>query len=185
MTEEERYAAKAAARRKSRACTSRPGPPQRGGDGRRAAARPCDRTGRAQFLLEAFGFRVQRATDIAGANAILEATPLAAAFIDVEVEDDEGIDSMGLCHLIKHGLLPLAGPVPPVMLLSRRNVASDGVRARLAGCDAFLTHPVRRGDAICTEGGPTWHCRADERRSARESRRQPARGGCPCRDRAK
>ena len=167
MTEEERYAAKAAARRKSRAA--------RLAQARRNEAvtvdvlllDPAPEPVALQFLLEAFGFRVQRATDIAGATGILEATPLAAAFIDVEVEDDEGVDGMGLCHLIKHGLLPLAGPVPPVMLLSRRNVASDGVRARLAGCDAFLTHPIRRGDAARALEAANVALPADERRSAR------------------
>lgn len=97
-------------------------------------------------LLQAFGFRVVRATDVAGAMGVLESTPLAAAFLDIAAPGDDEIDSLALCQLVRRGRLALAGDMPPLLLLSASGSASEGVRARLAGCDAFLTQPVSRGD---------------------------------------
>jgi len=99
------------------------------------------------LLLEVFGFRVQRVGTIAAAMSVLERTPLAAAFIDVDVQDATGFDGLHLCHRIKHRLVPLARTVPAVMLMSAHDSAAERVRASLAGCDAFLTLPVTRGDA--------------------------------------
>ena len=88
MTEEERYAAKAAARRKSCRCTSRPGPPQAWPVTVDVLLLdPATEPVALQFLLEAFGFRgTARDRHRRRERSILEATPLAAAFIDVEVE---------------------------------------------------------------------------------------------------
>ncbi len=99
------------------------------------------------LLLEVFGFRVQRVGSISAAMSVLERTPLAAAFIDVDAQDATGFDGLHLCHRIKHHLVPLARTVPAVMLMSTHDSAAERVRASLAGCDAFLTLPVTRGDA--------------------------------------
>ncbi len=99
------------------------------------------------LLLEVFGFRVQRVGTIAAAMSVLESTALAAAFIDVDVQDATGFDGLHLCHRIKHRLVPLARTLPAVMLMSAHDSAAERVRASLAGCDAFLTLPVTRGDA--------------------------------------
>jgi CheY-like chemotaxis protein len=99
------------------------------------------------LLLEMFGFRVQRVGSIAAAMSLLERTPLAAAFIDADAQDATGFDGLHLCHRIKHRLVPLARAVPAVMLMSTHDSAAERVRASLAGCDAFLTLPVTRGDA--------------------------------------
>ena len=148
LNEEERRAAKAAARRKSRAA--------RLAQAGRAGTAPLHdvllvdgsaEPAALEFLLEAFGFRVLKASDSAGAASALETTPLAAAFIDIDVRDEDGEDGFALCRMIKRQFVALAGDVPPVMLMSRRKVASERVQAKLAGCDAFLTHPIRRGDA--------------------------------------
>jgi CheY-like chemotaxis protein len=98
-------------------------------------------------LLEMFGFQVHRIGSIAAAMSVLERTPLAAVFLDVDVQDATGFDGMHLCHRIKHRLLPLAGAVPAVMLMSAHDSAAERVRATLAGCDALLALPVTRGDA--------------------------------------
>ncbi len=99
------------------------------------------------FVLESFGFVVHRADSIAAAKAVLEHTPLAAAFLDVAAQDSTAPDGLDLCHRIKHRLLALAGAVPAVMLMSAHDSAAERVRGKLAGCDAFLIRPVRRGDA--------------------------------------
>ena len=167
MTEDERRAAKAAARRKSRA--ARLAQARKEGkvledvlllDGN-SAPDPI------AALLEAFGFCVQRMTDVDAAMGVLESTPLAAAFLDLTVVDEDGIDGIALCQMIKQGRMALAGDVPPVMLIARRKVASESVRAKLAGCDAYLAQPVKRGDVArvleaCDVAFP-----ADQRRSPR------------------
>ena len=96
-------------------------------------------------LLTAFGFLVHRADSIGAAMSVLERTPLAAAFLDLAAQDVTGIDALDLCRRVKRQKLPLAGPVPAVMLVSGRDSAAARVRARLAHCDAFLTRPVTRG----------------------------------------
>jgi len=167
LTEEERHAAKAAARRKSRAArlaqAGQAGAPLHDvllvDDG----AEPIP----LEFLLEAFGFRVLKVSDFAGAAITLETTPLAAAFIDIDVRDEDGDDGFALCHMIKQRLFKLAADVPPVMLMSRRRVASERVQAKLAGCDAFLPHPIRRGDAARALESCDVALPADERRSPR------------------
>lgn len=116
-------------------------------------------------LLEAFGFRVHRADNIAAAMAVLERTPLAAAFLDEAAQDITGIDGLDLCQRIKNRQVPLAGAVPAVMLMSQGASASGRVRAKLAGCDAFLTRPVRRGDAARAFEANNIVLPADARRS--------------------
>ena len=98
-------------------------------------------------LLEAFGFVVHHANGMTEAMAVLARTPLAAAFIDVAVEDPTGIDGLELCQQIKERQLALAGAVPAVMLVASRDSATGRVRAKLAGCDAFLAGAVTRGEA--------------------------------------
>jgi len=99
------------------------------------------------LLLEVFGFQVHRIGSIAAAMSVLQHVRLAAAFIDVDVQDATGFDGLHLCHRIKHRLVPLAGAVPAVMLMSAHDTAAERVRATLAGCDALLALPVTRGDA--------------------------------------
>ncbi len=142
LTEEERHTAKAAARRKSRAA--------RLTQARRAGTQLEDvllldattEPVALDFLLEAFGFRVLRVRNIAAAMGAIASTPLAAAFVDIDVEDEDGIDGMTLCQMIKQRVLEVAGEVPPVILMSRRKVAAERVQAKLAGCEAFLTQPI-------------------------------------------
>lgn len=168
-TEAERQAAKEAARRKSRAARMAharvPGAVAEVREVLLLDGKP--EPGALAVLLDAFGFRVMRATDIAGAVSVVETTPLAAAFLDCSVRDEVGIDGMSLCHLIKHGLLALAGEVPPVMLISGRSVAAERVRGKLAGCDAFLLHPVTRGDAARALEACNVALPADSRRAPR------------------
>lgn len=167
LTDEERHAAKVAARRKSRAArlaqAGRAGAPLHDVLLVDGTTEPIA----LEVLLEAFGFRVLRASDFARAAIALETTPLAAVFIDIDVRDEDGEDGFALCHMIKRRLFALAGEVPPVMLMSRRKVASERVQAKLAGCDAFLTHPIRRGDAARALESCDVALPADERRSPR------------------
>lgn len=146
LSEADRRAAKEAARRKSRA--ARLAQARRDGVGAQDTLLldTSDDAASLVTLLEAFGFRVLRASSIAAAISTLESKPVAAAFLDMAAPEDDELDALALCQLIKRGRLMLPGDPPPVLMLSSERAASEGVRARLAGCDAFLMHPVSRGD---------------------------------------
>jgi len=147
-TADERAAAKAAARRASR--QARLLQTQGAASGAPHDVLVLDPTPGPVALssvLEAFGFTVHHADDVAAAMAILERTALAAAFIDPSAQDVTGIDGLDLCQRIKHRQVPMAGATPAVMLTADRDSASGRVRASLAGCDVFLVRPIERGDA--------------------------------------
>ena len=167
MTEQERHAAKEAARRRARAA--------RIAQARRDGHLPVDvllldaksEPDPIGSLLEAFGFRVHRAADIDGAIKVLQETPLAAAFVDLGTPESQGVGGMDLCQYIKRGQLALAGAAPAVMALARKSAASESVRAKLAGCDAYLPPPVRRGDVARALEAADIALPADERRTPR------------------
>ena len=120
--------------------------------------------GELNALLEMFGFQVYRAVNSAHAMALLGRLPLAAAFLDVDPCAPGDLDGLELCQQIKQHMLSLAGTAPPVMLLANELSATDRVRARLAGCDALLTRPVRRGDVARALEACRVTLPADERR---------------------
>ncbi len=148
LPEAERVEAKAAARRASRrARLAQTASPAADAPRDVLLLDPAAEPVALGLLLEAFGFVVHRAHNITEAVAVLERTPLAAAFLDIASDDASGIDGLDLCQQIKQRVLPLSGAVPAVMLMTGRDSAAGRVRAKLAGCDAFLIRPVRRGDA--------------------------------------
>lgn len=148
LSDAERAAAKAEARRASRRARLRQ-------SARAAADAPRDvllydpASGPLALtaLLEAFGFTVHRAENVATAVGLLSRVPLAAAFLDADSQDGLGLDGLELCQRVKNRRIALAGKVPAVMLVSGRQSPAERVRGKLAGCDAFLTRPVTRGDA--------------------------------------
>lgn len=117
--------------------------------------------------LGAFGFEVHAARFSADAISLLAEIPLAAVFLDVASGSDEDLDGLELCMEIKHRTVELAGAVPPVFLLANRDSAAGRVRAKLAGCDALLIHPVTRGDAARALEACDVALPADERRLPR------------------
>ena len=152
LNEAERVAAKAAARRASRlarlaqvegAATASPREV--------LLLDPTPSGGLLEALLGAFGFQVRRVDTLAAAMSALARAPVAAAFVDMDAQDGNGLDSLDFCQRVKQRQVSLAGPAPApapaVMLLSDRDSASARVRGQLAGADAFLVRPVGRGDA--------------------------------------
>jgi CheY-like chemotaxis protein len=145
---QERAAAKAEARRRSRRARLAQA-------GRAGAESLCDvlllgperADAGLAAQLQAFGFQVRHASYSADVLALVAELPLAAVFLDVAPGSDEDMDGLELCMEIKHQRVALAGPVPPVFLLANRDSAAGRVRAKLAGCDALLIRPVTRGDA--------------------------------------
>lgn len=166
-SDDERRAAKAQARRRARAA--------RLAQAGREAAPLADvlvltsdaAGGNVAALLEGFGFTVTCVGDIDTAMEVLEKTALAAAFLEIGAENDDGVDAIGLCQMVKQGRIALAAGVPAVMLIARRKAASESVRAKLAGCDAYLTQPVGRGDVARAIEACDLVMPADQRRSPR------------------
>lgn len=96
-------------------------------------------------LLEGFGFKAHCADDAQHAATLAEQRPVAAAFIDVTLDESDDGSGIELCRQLRAlrgtmALVLLAGEIHPV----------DRVRARLAGCDALIAKPARRGDVART-----------------------------------
>ena len=127
---------------------------------------PTPSGGLLEALLGAFGFQVRRVDTLAAAMSALARAPVAAAFVDIDAQDGNGLDSLDFCQRVKQRHVSLAGPapVPAVMLLSDRDSASARVRGQLAGADAFLVRPVARGDAARALEGCSIALPADARR---------------------
>lgn len=96
-------------------------------------------------LLEGFGFRPLCADDARHAATLAERRALAAAFVDVMLDESDDGSGIELCRQLRAlrgtmAVVLLAGEIHPV----------DRVRARLAGCDAMIAKPARRGDVART-----------------------------------
>lgn len=96
-------------------------------------------------LLGAFGFQVQVASRIQDAIAVAQSAPLAAAFVDVALDDDADGSAVELCQVLKAARTPNGAPVA-LMLHSAKVTPVGWIRAQMAGCDALIDKPARRGD---------------------------------------
>ena len=115
-------------------------------------------------LLGEFGFRVHPVRDSQAAWALLERQRFAAAFVDMRLDADDPVDGIVLCQRLKSApLLPERGAAS-VMLVSGSGQPADEVRARLAGCDAFLAKPLTRGSVARALDGCGVALPADARR---------------------
>lgn len=123
---------------------------------RRAAPAECaevlvhdpDEAARAPLcaLLEGFGFQIQLARDHEHAIAIASGRCLAAAFVDVTLGDEADDDTIALCRALKGARRSPGGAPAALLLYSARVTPVEWIRAQLAGCDALITKPARRGD---------------------------------------
>ena len=97
-------------------------------------------------LLEGFGFKPLQAPDTTAAMALLTDHVVAAAFVDIAFEDADDGSTLALCHALKPpGAAP--GSKPAALVLVSSTVSPVGkVRARMAGFDAVISKPARRGD---------------------------------------
>jgi hypothetical protein len=85
--------------------------------------------------LERYGCRVSVASSGEEAVSVLERTAPRIVFCDMVMP---GLDGLALCQQVKErGFV-----TPAVALISARPTQADRVRARLAGCDAFLAKPL-------------------------------------------
>ena len=97
---------------------------------------------------EGRGLNVHTAGTRAEALEMLTHQPIAVAFLDIALGDDDEFDGLDICQRLKHEPIALAGGAPIVVLVSGQGKASDRVRATLAGADAYLTKPFSQHDVV-------------------------------------
>lgn len=115
-------------------------------------------------ILEHFGFCTYPARDEPQALWLLQTRPFGAAFLDIALGDgDEGM-GIELCQRVKHGPLSPAGGAAALFIVSQNAHSVDRILASLAGCDAFLTKPLGRGDVARALEGHGIRLPTDERR---------------------
>lgn len=97
-------------------------------------------------LLGGFGFLVHAVSGTEEAAALAASRGFVAAFVDVALDGADGGAGLELCQQIKQGSASPPGDAVALVLVAARLRQMERVRAKLAGCDAFLTKPVGRGD---------------------------------------
>lgn len=96
-------------------------------------------------LLGSFGFQPVSAVSVEQAERQLVERAFGIVFLGL-VDDPQGeVAGIELCHRIKQQALSLPALPPRVVMTWPRPRAADHVRARLAGCDHFITGPIGRG----------------------------------------
>jgi two-component system, cell cycle response regulator len=96
-----------------------------------------------QFRLQQLGYRVHLASSGEQALALLAERRFAIAFLDVVLGPPGSLDGLALCQRIRQDPALTAGQPPKVVLVTGLGGAIDKVRGTLAGCDAYLTKPLR------------------------------------------
>lgn len=96
-------------------------------------------------LLGSFGFQPVSTSTIEQAEQHLGERAFGVVLLGL-IEDPAGeIAGIELCHRIKQQSIALPALPPRVVMVWARPRPADHVRARLAGCDHFITGPVGRG----------------------------------------
>lgn len=97
-------------------------------------------------LLRAFGFTVHPAATNAQAAVLLGIHQLAAAFLDIVLDDSDGGEGVALCRLARKPSQADVHWTQALVVVSGQVKSTDPVRARLAGADVHLVKPLSRGD---------------------------------------
>ena len=97
-----------------------------------------------QRQLAALGLRTEMATSSQTALAQLAQQRFDAVFVDVDLGPDSAMDGFALCQHLKRQQRPHGTGLPPrVVIVSAHGSATDRVRGSFAGCDAYLTKPIK------------------------------------------
>jgi len=97
-----------------------------------------------QRQLTAFGLRTETASSSQAALAQMGQQRFDAVFIDVDLGPDSAMDGFALCQHLKRQQRPHGTGLPPrVVIVSAHGSATDRVRGTFAGCDAYLTKPIK------------------------------------------
>jgi CheY-like chemotaxis protein len=96
-------------------------------------------------LLSTFGFQAQTVSSVAEAERALWTKPFAVAFLGEPADGPQETAGIELCHRIKQGAYGSPYLKPKIVMVANRPRPVDPVRARLAGCDHFVSGPTSRG----------------------------------------
>jgi two-component system, cell cycle response regulator len=97
-----------------------------------------------QRQLAALGLRTETAVNSQAALAQLAQQRFDAVFVDVDLGPDSAMDGFALCQHLKRQQRPHGTGLPPrVVIVSAHGSATDRVRGTFAGCDAYLTKPIK------------------------------------------
>ncbi len=97
-----------------------------------------------QRQLAALGLRTETAVDSQTALTQLAQHRFDAVFVDVDLGPDSAMDGFALCQHLKRQQRPHGTGLPPrVIIVSAHGSATDRVRGSFAGCDAYLTKPIK------------------------------------------
>jgi two-component system, cell cycle response regulator len=97
-----------------------------------------------QRQLTALGLRTETALNSQAALTQLAQQRFDAVFVDVDLGPDSAMDGFALCQHLKRQQRPHGTGLPPcVVIVSAHGSATDRVRGTFAGCDAYLTKPIK------------------------------------------
>jgi CheY-like chemotaxis protein len=97
-----------------------------------------------QRQLSTLGLRTETAANSQAALAQLAQQRFDAVFVDVDLGPDSAMDGFALCQHLKRQQRPHGTGLPPrVVIVSAHGSATDRVRGTFAGCDAYLTKPIK------------------------------------------
>jgi CheY-like chemotaxis protein len=97
-----------------------------------------------QRQLASLGLRTEMASNSQAALEQLAQQRFDAVFIDVDLGPDSAMDGFALCQHLKRQQRPHGTGLPPrVVIVSAHGSATDRVRGAFAGCDAYLTKPIK------------------------------------------
>lgn len=101
-----------------------------------------------QLRLRKLGYRVHLASDGDEVLELITQHTFRLVFLDVGLGDAEALDGFALCqHLKQHPDL-VGDAAPRIVIVTGLSGATDRVRGTLAGCDAYLTKPVKEADLL-------------------------------------
>jgi two-component system, cell cycle response regulator len=99
--------------------------------------------------LHRFGFEVHLARS--GEEAIQRVSKRHFEFVFLDVMM-EGLDGFQTCKAIKRHTYPAQRPAPTVVMVTSRGTMIDKLRGTMAGCDAYLTKPLREDELLKVVG---------------------------------
>ena len=99
--------------------------------------------------LSRFGFQVHLARSGEEALERLSQRTFDMVFLDVMMQ---GMDGFKTCKAIKRARYANGRQPPTVVMLTSRHTPVDKLRGTMAGCDAYLTKPLREAELLAVVG---------------------------------
>jgi CheY-like chemotaxis protein len=104
-----------------------------------------------QRQLTQLGLRTETAINSQSALALLAQQRFDAVFIDIDLGPDSTMNGFALCQHLKRQQRPHGTGLPPrIVIVSAHGSATDRVRGTFAGCDSYLTKPIKE-DALLVQ----------------------------------